>query len=105
MKKFFFLIALLFSLNGYASTFMYQNGNELLKKINSSNVSEKLLGTGYIIGVIDAKLFKCDWTNIQLEQLVDSVKKYLENNPNLRHFNAASIVENVLRKDYNCRWY
>lgn len=99
--KFLFLL-FTFSVNVYSQT-SFLSGNELHNQINSQNQSMKSIALGYITGVVDSKFPNCVLQNVTTGQIRDSVKKYLEDNPNQRQYSASSIVENVMKRDYGCR--
>jgi hypothetical protein len=97
MKKLFFIFLLMLSMNIFAA---YVDGNELYRRMNSSSMVDIGNGMGYVVGVVDSKFTHCNWSNIRVQQLNDSVKLYLANNPNQRQLSGAVIVENVIKKDY-----
>jgi hypothetical protein len=97
MKKLFFIFLLILSMNIFAA---YVDGNELYRRMNSSSMVDIGNGMGYVVGVVDSKFTHCNWSNIRVQQLNDSVKLYLANNPNQRQLSGAVIVENVIKKDY-----
>ena len=99
MKKLFFIFSLLFSMNSYSQ---YIDGNDLHKRINNTTIADELFAWGYIIGVVDSRFKQCNWNNVKIQQIVDSVKIHLNNNPNQRQLTGAIIVETVIKKDY-CR--
>ena len=97
MKKLFFIFLLMLSMNIFAA---YVDGNELYRRMNSSSMVDIGNGMGYVVGVVDSKFTHCNWSNIRVQQLNDSVKLYLANNPNQGQLSGAVIVENVIKKDY-----
>lgn len=97
MKKLLFIFSLLFSMNSFAT---YVDGNELYRRMNGSSLVDIGNGMGYVVGVVDSKFPNCDLSKIRVQQLNDSVKLYLANNPNQRQLNGAVIVEIVIKKDY-----
>lgn len=102
LKKILFCFLFVFTNLAY-STSAYVSGNELYSKLNSNVTHENTYAWGYIVGVADSRFNKCKMTNILAKQVVDSVKKFLDENPNQRQHIASSIVELVIMKDYNCK--
>lgn len=102
MKKILFCFLFVFTNLAY-STSAFQTGNDLYSKLNSNAIHENTYAWGYILGVADSRFSKCKLPNITGKQVVDSVKKFLDENPNQRQHTASSIVELVITKDYGCK--
>lgn len=86
------------------SVFYYRDGNKLHSELNGTDV-EHLLATGYILGVVDTSSLKdCEnMRNVKGGQLVDAVKIYLKNNPEIRQHRASYIVESIIKEKFNCK--
>jgi hypothetical protein len=98
------IIPLLFSLVSISATAGFWDGNKLLSDINSETYSGKALALGYVIGVhdsFDTWLF-CTPENSSQGQLRDVVKKYIENNPAIRHKSADTLIVNALQQSFPC---
>jgi hypothetical protein len=82
----------------------FMSGNDLLNDMNGSNVN-KALALGYVIGVSDTlnKVIVCPPMNVTAGQTVDIIKKHLEDNPNIRHYSADSIVATKLGSIWPCQ--
>jgi len=93
--------------------FIFETGNELHEKCNTSNSTR--MGdacVGYIIGVSDAisvnknQLFgfvTCRPADFTVGQLVDVVKLWLKRHPAQRHYSAANIVAAALAEAFPCK--
>ncbi len=101
MKKILFCSLFVFSNFVFSSA--YVNGNEIYSKLNSNVIADNTFAWGYIMAVADSRFVNCKMTYITARQIVDSVKKFLDENPNQRQYTASSIVEFVIMKDYNCK--
>ena len=83
---------------------MYQNGNELHKDLYDSSTSSNMFALGYIVGVTDALLGTtlCISPNVSQGQLMDVVKKFMNDNPQVRNLPAAVIVFAALDQYWPC---
>ena len=103
MKK--YLIALLFVPAMAQAEFL--DGNMLLSRIHSSNVSDNLVAMGYIQGIFDAnqRATHCapSGSGITVGQVYDMVKHYLEANPSIRHRTADMLVADVFKQVWPCQ--
>jgi hypothetical protein len=100
----------------------FENGNSLLEYCSAAEADDlremKFASCyGYIIGAIDMmevtndarrgakpplKPLFCLPTNVTRGQLVDTVKKYLTDNPAHRHYSAAGIVLQAIDEAFPC---
>ena len=107
-----FLLISFLSSSSMSSFAGWESGNTLYQKLTSQTLWENAMATGFIAGVFDGYATEQNWDNqahyicmpdnATKQQLSDTVKKYLEDNPQDRHFNAASIVLNALSLAYPC---
>ena len=106
-KIIIFLVVLLISFNVFATSFY--SGNDLKRKVNSTDPFESGFSYGYISAVSDS-LYKsriagfqmCLPKEVELGQLIDVVKIFLDTHPNLLHFTASSLVAKALQDAYPC---
>jgi len=93
----------------------YETGNLLYEKLTSSNAFAKGYAAGYVAAIVDDRqlaqnmgelseggLRVCVPNEATVRQIIDVVKKYLENNPENRHYGAASSVVLALRQAFPC---
>lgn len=87
----------------------YETGNTLLSKLrnNKSDVGvvDRMFATGYIIGVADTfvNVTFCPQDGMTVGQIVDVVRNFLEENPEVRHRPADLITEIILRHKFPCK--
>ncbi len=100
MKK--YLIALLFVPAMAHAEFM--SGNKLLNDLQSANVIDRMVGMGYVQGVMDAhtRALYCPPNGITAGQVTDMAKKYLEENPSIRHTAADGILAQLFKPIWPC---
>ena len=108
MKKIvIFLVVSLISFNVFATSFY--SGNDLKRKVNSTEPIDLGFSYGYISAVSDS-LYKnrisgfqmCLPKEVELGQLIDVVKIFLDTHPNLLHHTASSLVAKALQDAYPC---
>ena len=103
MKKIVFLCLVFF--NHYLLAGGFVSGNDLHHAYSESPP----YALGYVIGIADAYSsdslkFLCLTPSVTKGQINDVVKKYLESNPQVRHFSASSIVWNALSEaSFGCK--
>lgn len=109
MKK---IITLIFSLiavvgcsnQNYGNGISFKSGNNLHEILSSTNEIERLTGTAYIVGVVDGRFYKCnELLGTTPNQLRDTVKKFLDENPEKRQYAAASIIDSLIKDKYGCK--
>lgn len=73
---------------------------------DKSNYVAEWACSGFIIGVSDSAFVRkvvCLPNGATIGQVVDIVKKYLNDHPEDGHYSAASVVENALRANWPCK--
>ena len=100
MKKAIFGLAILASVSAHAE---FRTGNKLLAQMNGTH-GEQMLSLGYVMGVADALsgVTTCPPETLAAGQASDMVKKYLEDNPSVRHLAGDAIVNRVLSSVWPC---
>lgn len=101
MKK--LLIGLLFvPLMAHAE---FKTGNQLYTDITSDSVVNQMVALGYIMGIADITRGKaqCGPASATAGQLMDMVKKHLQDFPNMRHYTADIIIMYVLGQAWPCK--
>lgn len=100
MKKVLLSVVLLASTSTHAE---FRSGNKLLSQMNGTQ-SEQMVSLGYVMGVADALhgATTCPPENMTAGQAYDMVKKYLEDNPSVRHLAGDAIVNRVLSSVWPC---
>ena len=81
----------------------FKDGNKLLSDMTGSHGTQ-MLALGYVMGVADALngATHCMPTNVSAGQLHDMTKKYLEDNPVVRHFSADAVIHRMLANLWPC---
>lgn len=103
MKKFIAITCITLSTNASSTVLMYKSGNDLYNDLNSKDLFNNGVAMGYILGVFDSKLNSCiTQQNIGWKQMYDAVKSYLADHPELGKFAAYSLVEHVLKQQFEC---
>lgn len=82
----------------------FMSGNTLLQKINSTEVMDRMLALGYVMGVSDAYQNKghCAGQQVTSGQTRDVVKLYLERNPAVRDLSADLLSLVALGEAFPC---
>lgn len=115
MKRIFLTIALMLGVSSVDAGGS-KDGNDLLSEFKKCDMDGTSLYcgsyTGYIIGISDTYEFIQDWKGfdptictpgaVTVGQLKAIVRKYLDNNPELLHLDAAGLVLTALRKAFPC---
>ena len=102
----YFLFLLLYSLNPAYATVM--DGNEFLSNHKENTMMARQYLIGYMAGNLDAleisnpSLIKFIGPNLKMSQTVDAISVYLEKNPQIRHYAAASIIPPALKAQFKC---
>jgi hypothetical protein len=92
------LILAFFSASAFAQT--KQDGNAFLKEITGNDMVQ-MYALGYVFGM--SELIPCISGEITNGQLVDVVKKYLEQNPETRHLHRSTLVFRALSGAFPCK--
>jgi len=105
MKKILFTILLTVASVSFGANF--RNGNDLYDQLRSKDkdidMVKYLVGSGYVLGVVDTRFEKCNFDNVVAGQLVDTVALYLTNRPEMRQYTASSIVILAIKEKFNCK--
>ena len=83
----------------------FLDGNDLLKGINASELAERAVALGYIMGVSDSHrgVTHCNVpASVTAGQMRDIVKQHLESNPHTRHQTADVLVSRALTAIWPC---
>jgi hypothetical protein len=82
----------------------FLTGNDLLSKMNHSDVTEKAIAMGYVAGVYDAGrgVHHCPPANVTLGQIHEMVKNTIVAAPSLRHHSADQFVLITLETHWPC---
>ena len=105
---FIFLITLypLTALSQALTSGTFVNGNQLFSKCDDDGDTPNGIGClHYIAGVADTLLMHkeiCAPNGVTVRQLADIVTKYLRDNPEVRHFTAASDTTVALARAFPC---
>ncbi len=80
------------------------NGNDLLGKMQSSDLTDRMVALGYVMGVFDAtrSIAHCPPDSITAGQVRDMVRQYMEGNPSTRHIVADVLVVGTLKQSWPC---
>jgi hypothetical protein len=84
----------------------FYSGNEIKSRCNEPKGSYlEAICFGYVSGVIDTNsgVFVCPPSSVTLQQAVDIVKKYINENPAQLHKSADTIVTMAIAKDFPCK--
>lgn len=82
----------------------FWSGNMLLQRLQSTDASERILATGYIMGVSDTQqqVGHCSGAHVTVGQTRDVVKLYLEQNPSVRDMSADLLAAIALGLAFPC---
>lgn len=86
------------------SSINYIDGNNLYGKLTGESI-DLIFAYGYISGVSDTGqgVTHCLNANVTVGQLSDMVKQYLITNPEVRHYQADTLVVHVLKSSFPCK--
>jgi hypothetical protein len=82
----------------------FLSGNSLLQKLESTEITDRLVGLGYVMGVSDTQQGKyhCSGAQVTAGQTRDVVIKYMKNNPQNRDLTADVVVTISLGLAFPC---
>lgn len=82
----------------------FLTGNKLYEGMISEQTVERLYALGYITGVHDAleQTNHCSPSNATAGQVRDVVRRYLDQNPEFRNFDADILIRIALSKAWPC---
>ena len=101
------LLALVWTMSAKAA---FYSGNELysylqdFRKTSSRDDTTAFVGAGYVVGVFDAgngRLW-CAGDQVSVRQVIDIAFDYLDQHPESRRFEAASVVRDALSDAFPC---
>jgi Tfp pilus assembly protein PilF len=83
----------------------FLDGNKLLRYMKASETWENALAAGYVMAISDTyqNELHCASSNVTAGQTRDVVKKYLENNPELRDLEASVLSLVALSIAFPCK--
>ena len=101
MKK----VVLLLSVLAASAHAEFYDGNEILRRMQSSSLVDQAIAVGYVSGVSDTgnNVTHCVPKSVTVGQVHDMVKNYLEANPANRHYTADSLIINLLKSVWPCQ--
>jgi hypothetical protein len=98
------LFVFFYASNVFSSGYKIKTGNEYYRFLNSPEVVDSLMAMQYMFGVIDTKFSTyCIPGGVIPGQLMEIVKRYLEQNPDKRHLAAPVLINMALNKNFPCR--
>jgi len=85
----------------------FVTGEQLFALLSSSNVEQQAAAKFYVLGVIDtASLLRdpkiCVTPETESSLLMEKLLKMLTERPEIRRYNAASLVREILAQDFPC---
>jgi hypothetical protein len=91
-----------------SNLFIYKTGFSLLSQCESTDGTQNMFCYGYIVGIVDYASFNsgasfCLYPTVVIGQLNLVVTKYLRQNPQLLHYNAANLVIDALTAAFPCK--
>lgn len=103
------VLAGLVSCIAQADSLIFLSGNELHDELQSENMTRQVTAIMYVLGVADTmqtlqttEYPACRPKEVTRKQLGDVVKKWLEKNPDKRHFSASSVTMHALSEAFPC---
>ena len=82
----------------------FLSGNKLYENMISDQTFERLYALGYITGVHDAleQSNHCSPGNVTAGQVRDVVRRYMDQNPEFRNFDADILIRVALSNAWPC---
>jgi hypothetical protein len=85
----------------------FVTGEQLFALLSSSDVEQQAAAKFYVLGVIDtASLLRdpkiCVTPETESSLLTEKLLKFLSERPEMRRYNAASLVREILAQDFPC---
>lgn len=98
------IIALALCASASAAHAEFMDGNRLLADMNGTQMRQ-MSAVGYVMGASDAltTVTVCMPDGVTVGQAHDIVKRYLEDNPAIRHLSADSLVNRALSRVWPCQ--
>ena len=105
------LTAMLLPAGAGQAAWVYYSGNDLWKACNDGTAWGNAICVGFILGVADAQeisngiatLRACKPDGIAGTQVKDIAVQFMQNNPQTRHYPAATLVAQSLSVAFPCR--
>jgi len=101
MKVKLALVAAMLATSAHAE---FWDGNKLYEKMRGETL-EQMQALGYVMGVSDVGQGSnhCPTANVTAGQMEDVVRRYLFNNPSVRHYTADSLILRALKLVFPCQ--
>ena len=82
----------------------FYSGNEILQRMQSDSVVDKMVSLGFVAGVSDAwdGIMFCPPESVTTGQARDIAQRFLVLNPGKRHKPAAELVMDALMEAWPC---
>jgi len=85
----------------------FVNGEQLFALLSSGDMEQQAVAKFYVLGVIDtASLLRdpkiCVTPETESSLLTEKLLKMLTERPEIRRYNAASLVREILAQDFPC---
>ena len=82
----------------------FLSGNKLYDNLISDQTAERLYALGYVTGVHDAleQTNHCSPSNVTAGQVRDVVRRYFDQNPEFRNFDADILIRVALSNAWPC---
>lgn len=109
MIRFCVALTVLLSITGTVQAGAFITGNDLYSRITSQKITDNVYAIGYVVGVTDSGAtegiygFKYCLPEVNTQQVYDIVKKWLEENPEVRHYGAYGLVAAALQEAFPCK--
>jgi hypothetical protein len=100
----FLLISILFLSGNILAQGIFKTGNSLLADLRNTDSIDRMIGMGYVLAVHDASsgISVCSPKGITTGQVMEVVKKYLEDNPAHLHRDADVLALKALQVSWPC---
>ena len=110
-RNFVLIVALGWFLAAQDAEAKFYSGNSLVELCSSAKEVDRTRCEGYVTAIADViygqghlgDLRSCPPATATVRQLTDTVKKWLENTPTRRQYNAASLVPEALAAAFPCK--
>ncbi len=102
-RTLFLVILLAIPIKAPLSRGNYFSGSDMYAFATSDDPVKEALFMGYVAGVVDANTEKlCVPAEITLQQVADITRKYLEQNPDIRHYAGRGFVLLSIAEEFPC---
>jgi len=107
MKKILVALFACLSFSAFAQEVqVFVDANKIHNGLNASSQYQEFFSYGYVIAISDAldrKGMFCLPKGVTQGQIQDTVKKYLNDNPQKRHMAAFGVIAQSLSENYPCK--